>query len=102
MARMEKARSAHAWIARYCIRTLQLLPSLPAPVAIRWAVHGYPYCADEEPERAAESFVDTREAWQREHGRSVLQRFLADDESPPPSAGPSADAAGTHASGARR
>ena len=57
---MEKPRSAHPWIARYCIRTLQLLPSLPAPIAIRWAVHGYPYCRDEEPERVAEMFVDAR------------------------------------------
>lgn len=60
MAGMEKPRSAHPWIARYCVRTLQLLPSLPTPIAIRWAVHGYPYCGDEEPERAAELFVDAR------------------------------------------
>ena len=62
MAGMEQPRSSHPWIARYCIRTLQLLPLLPTRVAIRWAVHGYPYCSDEVPERAAEMFVDARNA----------------------------------------
>jgi hypothetical protein len=62
MAGMEKPHSSHPWIARYCIRTLQLLPLLPAPVAIRWAVRGYPYCSDDEPEHAAERFVDARNA----------------------------------------
>ena len=67
---MERARSAHPWIARYCIRTLQLLPSLPPRIAIRWAVGGYPYCADIEPERAAEMFVDSR----RVHGEAQAAR----------------------------
>jgi hypothetical protein len=72
---MERGRSAHPWIARYCIRTLQLQPSLPARIAIRWAVAAYPYCADLEPERAAEIFVDSRRA----RAAQALQRFAADD-----------------------
>ena len=56
---------SHRWITRYCVRTLQLLPSLPTPLAIRWAVSGYPYCADTEPERAAERFIDGQLAQQR-------------------------------------
>ena len=59
---MQKARAAHPWIARYCIRTLQLMPTLPMPVVIRWAVSGFPYCGDDEPERAAERFVDHHRA----------------------------------------
>lgn len=76
---MERARSAHPWIARYCIRTLQLLPSLPPRIAIRWAVGGYPYCADIEPERAAEMFVDSRRSDGAAHAAGVLQRFVAED-----------------------
>jgi hypothetical protein len=85
---MERARSSHPWIARYCIRTLQLLPSLPPRIAIRWAVSGYPYCADLEPERAAEMFVDSRRANGAAQAAGVLQRFVSGDADHDPSAGP--------------
>jgi hypothetical protein len=71
MFRMEKPRCAHPWLARHCIRTLQLLPSLPTPIAIRWAVHGYGYCSDEEPELAAERFVEARQARERQRAPAV-------------------------------
>ena len=50
---MEKARSCFPWIVRYCERTLQLVPTLPGPVAVKWAVSGFPYCGDAEPDSRA-------------------------------------------------
>ncbi|HWH83298.1 MAG TPA: hypothetical protein VNU71_13800 [Burkholderiaceae bacterium] len=75
---MEKAYSSHPWIARYCVRTLQLLPALPTPVAIKWAVSGFPYCADTEPERAAEMFVGAKLAGERARNDGVLRRFFGE------------------------
>lgn len=89
---MERARASHPWITRYCIRTLQLLPALPPGIAIRWAVGGYPYCADLEPERAAEMFVDSRRSngavVQAAQAARVLQRFVAEDADHDPAAAP--------------
>ena len=83
MAAMEKPRSAHPWLARYCIRTLQLLPSLPPSLAIRWAVQGYGYCGDEEPERAAERFVEARQARERQRAPAAPRgRERADGRRP--------------------
>lgn len=81
---MEKPRSAHPWIARYCIRTLELLPSLPPRVAIQWAVGGYPYCGDIEPERAAELYVDSMAVRDRSRTSFVLRRFFADEANAAP------------------
>jgi hypothetical protein len=57
---MESARSAHPWIARYSLRVLQLLPSLPTHTAIGWAVSRYPYCVDAAPEDVADKDVDSK------------------------------------------
>lgn len=79
MVRMEKPRAAHPWIARYCIRTLELLPGLPPRVAIQWAVSAYPYCGDIEPEHAAERHVDSMTVRDRSRTSFVLRRFFADE-----------------------
>lgn len=109
---MEKPRCAHPWLARYCIRTLQLLPALPVRVAIQWAVGAYPYCSDTEPERAAERFVESGRKQKRGHAGSAPPQPLPDDMdagrmpprsvSPParsPRSGPDGAGAATRTSG---
>lgn len=80
---MEKARSCFPWIVRYCERTLQLVPTLPGPVAVKWAVSGFPYCGDAEPEEAAERFVKTWYAQEKIRSTESLRRFFREDEREP-------------------
>jgi hypothetical protein len=80
---MEKARSSFPWIARYCVRTLQLVPTLPGPVAVKWALSGYPYCGDAEPEEAAEKFVKTWYAKEKIRSTETLRRFFREQEQAP-------------------
>ena len=78
---MEKARSCFPWIVRYCTRTLQLVPSLPGPVAVKWAVSGFPYCGDAEPEEAAEKFVKSWYAQETIRSTESVRRFFREQDS---------------------
>ena len=75
---MEKARSCFPWIARYCARTLELVPSLPGPVAVKWAVSGFPYCGFAEPEEAADMFVKTWYAQETIRSTESVRRFFGE------------------------
>jgi len=79
---MQKARSCFPWIARYCARTLELVPTLPGPVAVKWAVSGFPYCGDAEPEEAAERFVKTWYAQEKIRSTESVRRFFGEQNRP--------------------
>lgn len=50
-------RASHPWIARYCIRLLELLPSMRVEAALQRAILAFPYCADLDPTDAADRYV---------------------------------------------
>ena len=67
------AQSAHPWLARFCIHLLRQLPAMTARTAIQQAVARYPYCADQVPERVAQSLVTTTRAMQVTQGAYGIQ-----------------------------
>jgi|GEM_PF-2743091 len=52
-----RPRASHQWIARYCLRLLELLPSMRVEAALQRAILAFPYCADLDPADAADKYV---------------------------------------------
>ena len=52
-----KPRTSHPWLARYCARLLDLMPSMRVEAALQRAILAFPYCADLNPEDAADKYV---------------------------------------------
>ncbi len=52
-----RPRASHPWIARYCIRMLELVPSMRVEAALQRAILAFPYCGDLDPADAAEKYV---------------------------------------------
>ncbi len=52
-----RARASHPWIATYCVRLLELLPSMRVEAALQRAILAFPYCADLDPAAAADKYV---------------------------------------------
>ena len=71
--------SSHEWIARFCAKVLRLAPELSVTTAVRWAVSGFPYCGDIEPEAAAEMRVVATLMQRQERPSSYLRRLFHDD-----------------------
>lgn len=68
--------TSHEWIARFCVKVLRLAPELSVTTAVRWAVSGFPYCGDIEPEAAAEMRVVATLMQREEKPSSYLSRLF--------------------------
>jgi hypothetical protein len=71
-----RPRASHPWIARYCIRLLELVPSMRVEAALQRAILAFPYCADLDPTDAADKYVvATRAERQAPAAQALRCRF---------------------------